>query len=165
MSRWILISLLIQMPLIHSVQVKSKSYSSLLKILLSHSLPEVTVSELSPGDTVTLLDARELNEFKISKIEGATHVGYDDFDLNSVSDIDKDQKVVVYCSVSYRSQKIAEKLISNGFKDISNLYGGIFEWENKGKKVVNSEEEETEEVHAFSRIWGTWLKKDNHVYD
>ena len=45
------------------------------------------------------------------------------------------------------------------------MYGGIFEWKNKGFKVFDSEEKETENVHAFSKEWSKWLKKGVKVYD
>ena len=47
-----------------------------------------------------------------------------------VEDIARESTIVVYCSVGYRSEKIAEELDKLGFTNVSNLYGGIFEWIN-----------------------------------
>jgi rhodanese-related sulfurtransferase len=39
--------------------------------------------------------------------------------------------------VGYRSEKVTEKLQKAGFTQVSNLYGGIFEWVNQGYPIVN----------------------------
>ena len=144
--------------------MQSKSYELMLNTLLSHSVPELSVSDLDTVQHAVLLDAREKNEFEVSKIENAQWVGYDDFSLDRVKDIPKDEEIIVYCSVGYRSEKVSEQLIEAGFTNVHNLYGGIFEWKNQGKVVVDSTNAETERVHAYSRVWGIWLKRGEKVY-
>ena len=146
-----------------SQEVGSKTFDLMLQGLLDHSVPEVSVPEVAT-DQVTLLDAREKNEFEVSKLENAQWVGYDDFSLERVASIPKNEEIVVYCSVGYRSEKIAEKLRNAGFTNVSNLYGGIFEWVNQEKPVVNPQNAPTEKVHAYDRSWGRWLKKGKKVY-
>ncbi len=143
--------------------VSSKSYGFMLDKILSHSVKELSVSDVSM-DGVVFVDAREKSEYSISKIEGAIWVGYDDFELSRVQEISKDLKIVVYCSVGYRSEKIAEKLQGAGYTDVSNLYGGIFEWVNQDRAVVDDQNTPTTKVHAFSRVWGVWLNKGEKVY-
>ncbi len=144
--------------------VKSNTYNVTLKALLSHTVPEISVDSLVKiKEEVTLLDAREIKEYKVSHIENALYVGYDHFDSTAVQALDKHKPVVVYCSVGYRSEKISERLQKMGFENVSNLYGGIFEWKNQGNPVVN-EEGKTEKVHAYNRTWGVWLKKGEKVY-
>lgn len=146
-------------------QVESKSYSLLLKTLLSHTVQEISAEELHQlKDSVILIDAREPAEYKVSHIKDAIAVGYDNADTTLLDQLPKDKKIVVYCSVGYRSEKIAERLQSKGFKDVSNLYGGIFEWKNVGYEVVN-DSGKTENVHAFNKKWGIWLNKGNKVYE
>ncbi|NNE55032.1 MAG: rhodanese-like domain-containing protein [Flavobacteriales bacterium] len=147
-------------------QVQSSSYNTLLKTLLSHSVSEISVDEAREKlGSVVFLDSRSKEEFDVSHIEGALHVGYDNFELTSVEGLDKKREVVVYCSVGYRSEKITEKLHEAGFKNVHNLYGGIFEWKNQGNEVMTPEGKPTEDVHAYNRLWGIWLKKGNRVYD
>jgi 3-mercaptopyruvate sulfurtransferase SseA len=67
--------------------------------------------------------------------------------------------------VGIRSETISEKLKKAGYTDVHNLYGGIFEWKNKDYPVVDSEGKETENVHAYSKVWGKWLNKGVKVYD
>ena len=146
-----------------SPRIEKKAYDKMLKHLLSHTVEEISISEAAKLEDVIFLDAREATEFEVSHIENAQFIGYDDFEMSRVSEIPKDAKVVVYCSVGYRSEKISERLLEAGFKDVSNLYGGIFEWKNQDQKIVD-EQGETEKVHAFDRVWGFWLKEGEKVY-
>jgi rhodanese-related sulfurtransferase len=148
-----------------TAQVESSAYNLTLKTLLSHSVPEVSVSQVKEMSNVVLLDAREWKEFQVSHIKNALYVGYDQFEISKLPSIDKKQKVVVYCSVGYRSEKISEKLKEAGFTDVSNLYGGIFEWVNQGNVVVDEKGKATENIHAYSKTWGVWLNKGVKVYD
>ncbi len=146
--------------------VSDSGFELILNTLLSHSVPEISVNDVKAEQTeVTLLDAREPDEFAVSHIEGAKFVGYDNFSLDSLKDISKNTPLVIYCSVGYRSEKISEKLIEQGYSNVSNLYGGIFEWVNQGNPVVTGEDDKvTEEVHAYDKIWGSWLREGKKVY-
>lgn len=144
-------------------QVKNNSFRLMLKTLLSHSVPETTVEKAAADSTAIFLDAREKREFEVSHLPGAIWVGYDGFQLENVAQLARNQRIIVYCSVGYRSEKVSEKLLAAGFSEVSNLVGGIFEWANEGEKVID-ETGPTERVHAFSRIWGIWLKRGKKVY-
>ncbi len=145
-------------------QVESSAYQLTLKTLLAHSVPEISVQETSTLPTALYLDARSSDEYKVSKIANAIYVGYTDFSLARVKHINKDQFIIVYCSVGYRSEKISEQLLEAGFTKVSNLYGGIFEWVNQGKPLVNTSGIQTDTVHAYNKTWGIWLNKGNKVY-
>lgn len=148
-----------------SAQVESKAYETRLSGLLSHSVPEVSVFQISQSnDRIVFLDAREIKEYEVSHLKGARWVGYNDFNISEMEGLPEKTKIVVYCSVGYRSEKIAEKLIAVGFTDVNNLYGGIFEWKNQNNPVYK-DQVETDEVHAYSKMWGRWLKKGRKVYD
>lgn len=71
---------------------------------------------------------------------------------------------MVYCSIGVRSEQIGEQLKQVGYSNIKNLYGGIFEWKNTGNTVVDSLDNPTEKVHAFTKTWGKLLRKGNKVY-
>ena len=70
-------------------------------------VPYIAVAELKnlhQKNKVIILDSRELDEFKVSHIEGAILVGYDHFKLSSLPDsIDKNSPIVVYCTLGVRS--------------------------------------------------------------
>lgn len=148
-----------------SAQVQSSAYNLTLKTLLSHSVPEVTVPQVKTMHDALLLDAREWNEYQVSHLKNAKFIGYDQFTLDKLGLIKKDQRIVVYCSVGYRSEKIAEKLKQAGYTNVSNLYGGIFEWVNQENEVVDEKGSTTKNIHAYSKVWGVWLNKGVKVYD
>ena len=103
-----------------------------------------------------ILDVREKDEFVVSRLKNAIWIGYDDFEPSRIDSIDKEQEIIVYCSVGYRSSKIGEKLIESGYKNVKNLYGGIFRWANENRPLYN-DSTQTLEVHAYSKKWGRFL--------
>jgi rhodanese-related sulfurtransferase len=143
--------------------VKQKAFYALINSLIDHSVEEVKPRDIEMADQIWL-DAREVGEFKISRIENARFVGYDKFDISTLDDLDKDAEIIVYCSIGYRSEKVAEKMKAAGFTNVKNLYGGIFDWYNQGKQVVDKNGAETNKVHGYSRTWGIWLNDAKTVY-
>ncbi|MFT5715782.1 MAG: rhodanese-related sulfurtransferase, partial [Flavobacterium sp.] len=113
------------------------------------------------------LDAREPKEFNVSHIKNAIPIGFDHFKIQNVTSAvkNKNTTIVVYCSIGIRSEKIGEKLLKSGYKNVYNLYGGIFEYKNNGGKVVNNQNEETDSVHAFNKEWSVYLTKGIKVYE
>ncbi|RKE98405.1 rhodanese-like domain-containing protein [Ichthyenterobacterium magnum] len=145
-----------------------ESLSELLKEFNEESIPYITVQELVvPKTKVILLDAREENEFNASHLKDAIFVGYDNFEIETVTNFikDKSTKIVVYCSLGIRSEDIAEKLKAEGYTNVFNLYGGIFEWKNNNFKIYDIDNNETENIHAFSEEWSKWLTKGTKVYE
>lgn len=141
-----------------STHVSDKVYDLLLATLLSHSVPEVSVDQIASGE-FHLLDARASQEFDVSHIQGATWVGYDDFDVARLAGFERQEPLAVYCSVGYRSERIAEKLHQQGYTNVVNVYGGIFEWVNTGHPVVTGQATATDKVHGYSAFWGVWLMR------
>lgn len=149
-------------------KVGNAAYRVMLNSLLSHTVPEVSVKEMKdtlPGmkNKILFVDAREKREYNVSHIKDAVWVGYDNFDFSGLEKVDKNTSLVVYCSVGYRSEKIAEKLQERGFENVSNLYGGIFEWVNEDMPVYKNGNK-TDSVHAYNKKWGIWLQKGEKVY-
>ena len=142
---------------------QSFAYKTLLKGVYDKDFPLVGIDDNEILENAVFLDAREKEEFDVSHIKGAKWIGYETFSLKAVKSIPKDQKIVVYCSIGARSQEVGKKLKEAGYKDVYNLYGGIFHWVNEDKPVYNNGEK-TESVHAYSRSWGVWLKKGEKVY-
>jgi acetolactate decarboxylase len=124
---------------------------------LSFSVPAIDVDSLRAMPGAIVLDAREPGEYAVSHIEGAVHCGYDYFKKSLLDSLDKSKPVVVYCSIGYRSEKIAQKLRKAGFTNVSNLYGSIFEWVNRGYPVVDADGRPTPRIHTYNRNWGRWV--------
>lgn len=142
---------------------QSLAYKTLLKGYYDKDFPVVYPDQKKIMESAIFLDTRENEEFEVSHLKEAKWVGYETFSLESLKDIPKDQTIVVYCSIGARSQEIGKKLKSAGFEDVYNLYGGIFHWVNEGNPIFKNEEE-TNEVHVFSRFWGIWLENGKKVY-
>lgn len=145
-----------------------KELDQLLHKWNKKNIPYMSVETLAlPKTKAILLDARDKEEYKISHLETAIRVGYKDFLLKkTIAKLPKDKtkKIVVYCSLGIRSETIAHKLVKEGYTNVYNLYGGIFEWKNANFNVVDSVGRQTEKVHTYSKHWGKWLKKGKKVY-
>ena len=144
------------------------SLEKLLKQYNTESIPYIYTDDLKNNtEKIIFLDARERNEYNVSHLKDAIFVGYDKF--NSQKTIkklpNKNAKIVVYCSLGIRSEEIAKKLKKKGYKNVLNLYGGIFEWKNNGLTVYKDKNIETEKIHAFNKEWGKWLNKGVKVYE
>lgn len=152
----------------YAVGYSQKTLSTLLKQHNTGHIPYMTVEMLSKkNDNIAILDAREQNEYNVSHLKNAIFVGYNHFNLAKTSQqlTNKQQPIVVYCSLGVRSEDIADKLKKAGYTAVFNLYGGIFEWKNKGFSVVDLQNKETQKVHAYSKNWGKWLLKGEKIYD
>lgn len=150
-------------PLVGSAQSGSKTYDAMLHTMYSNTVPIALVDTVN-ADNFVFLDTRAFREYEVSHINNARWVGYDNFNYRSVTELPKDTAIIVYCSVGYRSEKIGEKLKELGFTNVKNLYGGMFQWVNEGKAIVDMDEQVTKKVHAYSKAWGIWLKKGEKVY-
>ena len=130
------------------------------------SVPYVSVAAASKTGNSLFLDAREKDEYDVSHLENAIWIGHKAFQADSVLGkiTDHNTPLVVYCSIGVRSEDIGKKLMALGYTNIKNLYGGIFEWKNKGYPVFDPMGKETEKVHAFNKHWGKLLVKGEKVY-
>ena len=121
-----------------------ESLDDLLKQYNKNTVPYISVQELAmPKTDAILFDSREPKEYKVSHLKDAVCVGYDNFDIASVEKQypNKDEKIVVYCSLGIRSETVGEKLKKAGYTNVYNLYGGIFEWKNKDFSIIDSGKE------------------------
>jgi len=138
-----------------------------LRSLYKNTVPlisdEVLITTIHK-EKIILLDTRSSEEFNVSHLPNALFLDYDSFRPEHVKTLDKNSKIVVYCSVGYRSERIGEQLLKLGFKDVTNLYGGIFDWVNGGNKVINRSGITTDTVHTYNKEWSKWLQKGVKVY-
>ncbi len=106
-----------------------------------------------------LVDVRSVEEFVVSHLDGALSVPLDG-DLNAaLADVSKNQPIVVYCSVGYRSADAAQQLTASGFTNVRNYLGSIFEWANRGQPLVNAGGS-AQIVHPFDSNWGLLLRPE-----
>jgi len=132
--------------------------------MLNFSTPLISVEALKNiQEEVIIFDARKREEFEVSHLKGARYIGYDDFDEARLTGIPKDTKIVVYCSIGYRSEKIGDKLQKLGFSKVYNLYGSLFEWVNRGFEVYDSSGKPVKKVHGYNGKWSKWV--DNTEFE
>ena len=151
---------------LNAQSVENREYSMMLSKLLDHNVNEVSVTDIDLNDKVIYLDAREKNEYNVSHVKNAIWVGYDKFQKDSITGIDKTKKIVVYCSVGYRSEKISERLIKMGYTNVSNLYGDLFEWSNQEMPLVtSSNNDSTVKIQPYNEKWGKWIIVGEKSYE
>ena len=148
--------------------VHNPDFDAYLESQIRFTVPIMTVEQLGQlkeaQEQVIILDARSKEEYEISHIPGARRVGYDDFSVERIWNVNRKAKVVVYCGIGERSEEIAERLQNMGFKDVHNLYGSIIEWSNQGHPVVDKDGKPTKRVHIYDKNRLKWLKHGKAVF-
>lgn len=108
--------------------------------------------------SVVLIDTRTAEEFAVSHMRGALRADTVEAVQALLKSTKPGERVVLYCSVGYRSAKLADALRREGQANIWNLEGSIFAWTNEGRAVVR-DGVEVREVHPYNNRWGTLLEK------
>jgi adenylyltransferase/sulfurtransferase len=92
---------------------------------------EITVQELnnlfSNGQIPTVLDVRENHEVDIAKIDKTLHIPMKEV-INRMTELNKNNQIIVLCKSGKRSTEICQLLINNNFNNVKNLKGGIIAW-------------------------------------
>lgn len=84
-----------------------------------------------------LLDVRTQNEFKNGHIANAGQLNYYALDFRKrLLMLPKNEPVYLYCNTGWRSEKAAQILTENGYKNVYNLEHGIMDWELQDLPVV-----------------------------
>jgi len=113
------------------------------------------VPDIEPAEAMRLLqegkalfiDVREEKEQKVSMLPSA--VTEKEFLKNP--DRFRDRTLIGYCTISYRSGKLAESLRARGIT-LLNLRGGLLAWVHAGGKVFDRNGE-TLRIHVYGRKW------------
>jgi len=107
----------------------------------------VAAMELMKTSPVVFVDVREKKEQAVSMLPGA--ITEQEF-LNHLERY-RDKTIIGYCTISYRSGKLAEKLKAKGVVML-NLRGGLLAWVHDGGKVYDRNGE-TRRIHVYGRKW------------
>ncbi len=95
-----------------------------------HIEPKKLKSMIDNDEDILLLDARNDYEFDIGKFKGAKTLplkNFREFPEKS-KDLDKNKKIVMYCTGGIRCEKASAYLKEEGFKDVNQLQGGIINY-------------------------------------
>ncbi|HVT44461.1 MAG TPA: molybdopterin-synthase adenylyltransferase MoeB [Thermoanaerobaculia bacterium] len=92
---------------------------------------EITPAELAArlerGDSLRLIDVREVPEWRSGRIEGAEHIPLGTI-VHDQSRLKSDEEIVLYCRSGSRSANALEALRAAGFSNLRSLAGGIDRW-------------------------------------
>jgi rhodanese-related sulfurtransferase len=113
-------------------------------------VPDIQISDamrlLQEGKPL-FIDVREEKEQQVSMLPGA--VTEKQFLKNPEKY--RDRTLIGYCTISYRSGKLAEKLNAQGIT-LLNLKGGLLAWVHAGGKVYD-QSGETKRIHVYGKKW------------
>ncbi len=104
--------------------------------------------DLAKRSEVLFVDVRPPEERRVSMIPGA--IAEESF-LNNLEQY-KDHIIIGYCTISYRSGKLAQELMNKQGIRMYNLRGGLLAWVHDGGKVVD-QQGETKRIHVYGRKW------------
>jgi rhodanese-related sulfurtransferase len=79
------------------------------------------------GGKVLLIDVREPEEYELAHVEGAHLLPLSRFNEWGAS-LDPEAETIVMCHHGIRSAQVCAYLARQGFKNLSNLEGGIDRW-------------------------------------
>ena len=87
---------------------------------------------MEAGDNIFLVDVRELNEYEIVNIPGATLIPKGEF-LNgsALEKMPQDKQIVLHCKSGARSAEVLAVLKNAGFSDAVHVGGGVLAWVNQ----------------------------------
>ena len=129
------------------------------------AIDTAALSELmqDPTRPLVLLDVREPDEFAVSHLRGAVRVRSPDHAAELLRGVGERATVVAYCSVGYRSARLAAELRERGLADVHNLDGSIFRWANEDRPLFRGHTP-VRHVHPFDETWGVLLQADRRAY-
>ncbi len=138
-------------PAITDAEKKQRIEAMIVRFESKFSVPQVaasTVMQWVKEDNALLLDAREPRETLVSKIPGA--IAKREFEQNPAQY--KTRKIIVYCTIGYRSAAYAEKWNKRGY-DMHNLRGSLLLWTHAQGALVDAKGADTRQVHVYGRDW------------
>lgn len=140
--------------------VRSLAFSKKINSLINGTVDLIDVDELKADfEDYYIIDTRRKEEYDLSHLSGVHLINYKAADAE-LDDIHTKKPIVVYCSIGVRSEKLGERLKQRGF-EVYNLYGGIFEWVNRGNSVYtcdkSGEQQLSQTIHQYNPLWGKWM--------
>lgn len=143
--------------------VEGRFKNAILQTVIPSDAKSISAHKARFSNAV-FLDTRSREEYNVSHLQGSFFTGYKNPDLSVIQRLPKDTTIIAYCSIGKRSGEVALILRKAGYLQVYNLYGGIFEWVNKGYPIVNTQNKPTDSIHAYNRLAGLWLSKGKKVY-
>lgn len=96
--------------------------------------------KLEHKESLILVDCREQNEWDQAHIKGAKLMPLSEFPEHAKK-LDQNSQIIIQCRSGQRSMKACMYLEEQGFKNLTNLEGGILGWAQSGYAVVEPDQE------------------------
>ena len=97
-------------------------------------IKEITVKELKNkfdnNEDFMLLDVRNIQEVLFSKINGSIHIPMNEI-MSRINELDSNKEIIIQCKSGKRSARVCEYLMTQNFKTVKNLTGGIIAWSDE----------------------------------
>lgn len=113
---------------------------------------------LAQGEAgLLLIDVRSPTEFAVSHLQNALNL-QSPRGIGEAIQEGGPSKTILYCSVGFRSTRLAHILAQGGVHNLFNLEGSIFQWANEGRALYRGGTP-VKEVHPYGKRWAGLLKK------
>lgn len=125
------------------------------------AVPHVSTQSLAewmeqPGQSLLLIDVRSPEEFAVSHLRNAINAHTPAQIAHAIHNR-RGAGAILYCSVGFRSSRLAHALAEQGLAGIANLEGSIFQWANEGRALFKNGGPATH-VHPYAKRWAGLLK-------
>lgn len=118
-----LISFLLALVVL-SVSCNSQNTQQILK-------PAAFQEKMNTTPEAVILDVRTPGEYDGGYIANAININYNDPSFEGeIAKLDKSKTYLLYCLSGKRSGSAMDYMLRNGFKNVSNLEGGILAWQS-----------------------------------
>jgi len=120
----------------------------------------------SNREKVLLIDAREPDEYAVSRIPGALNLQEPSAIAQAIAALKESPgSIITYCSIGYRSAELAEDLESDDSipVPVKNVLGSIFQWANEERPLETPDGTPTTVVHPYNKTWGRLLEPSHRL--
>ncbi|WP_342527129.1 sulfurtransferase TusA family protein [Chryseomicrobium sp. FSL W7-1435] len=112
------------------------------KVEESIEIPEIELAafqeKLEQTSAMTILDVRELDEFREAHIPGAIHIALGDIETR-MNELPKEQEIYIICHSGRRSALAGSVLAKEGFTPLYNVVPGMRDFTGKTTTEVKEE--------------------------
>lgn len=111
------------------------SFEEVRQLISEYSIEDLQYKMAHNQDFI-LIDIREDHEWLTGHIPSAIHLKRGNL-TTEISQIvpDKNQEIILYCAIGFRSALSALELENIGYTNVYSLYGGIIRWDDLGLTV------------------------------
>lgn len=114
---------------------------------------------LIQNDDLTIIDVRTEEEFKVSHLPNALH-----YSPSMLDTLDTSKPIMVYCTISLRSNSVAKEFSNRGYEEVYDIKGGLISWSNQQYEMVDEQKTQTDTVHTYTKWLAPFVRKGNAVF-